>query len=553
MILKVNMRIRKISLEKVERYRQITNIVIKYGFGMILGKLHLPHIRKMSLKKGVETLSFPQRIRLMCEELGPTFIKLCQILSTRPDLIPLSFVKEFEKLQDEVKPVETEEIKEIIQKELGDKFNDFFLSFEEKPLASASISQVHRAKIKGGEKIVLKIQRPGIEKIINADMEILYDISSLIEKFIPEARIYEPKRIVREFEKTMKRELNFLWEARSIKRFSHNFSGDSTVYIPKLYEDLTTEKILALEYIEGIKINNIEKIEGLGLDRKQIALNGAKAVLKQIFIDGFFHGDPHPGNVFVLENGKICYLDFGITGRISEERKMELISFFSGFLYKDSERILRTLILMNAIGEDIELKSLRREIEEMMDKYYDVSLKEMKIKEIVDEGFNLMRKYKVKIPSDFSLLTKSLIATEGVSIMLDPDFNLTLEIKPFIKEILKERVSFSYLTKNLKRTLSNLYFLGKETFNTLESFLRKGYFNIAFEHKGLNNLISAINKSSNRISFSLIISALLVGSSLIIISGKGPFLLGFPALGISGFILSAIFGLWLIFNILRNK
>ena len=376
----------------------------------------------------------------------------------------------------------------------------------------------------------------------------------MIERHIEESEIYQPRRIVEEFEKIVKKELNFLQEARNIGRFSKNFSSDETVYVTKIYKDLTTEKILTLEYVEGVKIDEVEELEKMGLDRKEIALNGARSILKQIFVDGFFHADPHPGNILVLENGKICYLDFGIVGRLDEERKTELVSLFEGFLNKDAERIVNTLILMEAIEESVDLKGLRREIGEIMDEYYDVSLKEIKIKEIIDEEFEIMRKFKIKIPSGLSLLTKALITTEGVGIILDPDFNISYQIKPFVADLMKERLGLFSLVKDFKKTFLKFCFLMKEFPKDLETFLRnikKGYLNIAFEHKGLKNLTSTIDKSSNRISFSLIISALIIGSSLIMLSGEGTLFMGFPVFGILGFILAAILGLWLIISILR--
>jgi len=556
-------KLRKISLKnKLGRYRQIGNILVRYGFGIILERTHLFRVLKLHRhlsppQKGreKEILSAPKRLRLICEELGPTFIKLGQILSTRPDLIPLSLIKEFEKLQDEVKPLKTEVIEKIIGEELGDSPEKLFSSFERKPLASASISQVHRAKLKNGKEIILKVQKPGIKKIINADLQILYNLASLIEKFIKEAEIYQPKRIVEEFEKSIKKELNFLSEARNIKRYSKNFASDDTVYIPELYQKLTTEKILALEYVRGTKVSEIEKLEKLGLDRKEIALNGAKVVLKQIFVDGFFHADPHPGNILVLQNGKICYLDFGIVGKLGERRKTELVSLFEGFLHRDAERIVRTMLSMGTIEEDIDLRNLRRETEEMIDKYYDLPLKEINIREITDEEFTLMRKFKIKIPADLSLLTKALVTTEGVGTLLEPDFNIIEQIKPFAKNLMKERLSLFNLIKELKKIFSNLYFSLRELPGNLEVLsrnIRKGYINIAFEHKGLKDLTTTMNKSSNRMSFALIISALIIGSALIMLSGKGPLMMGFSSLGILGFIVATILGLFLVVSILKG-
>jgi len=547
----------KLALEKkFRRYRQIGNILVKYGFGIILEQTHLFKSLKIApRKKRKPSSSLPVRVRMMFEELGPTFIKLGQILSTRPDLIPFPFIEELEKLQDEVSPVEVEKIEEVISEELGRKAEEIFASFQKQPLASASIAQVHRATLKGRKKVAVKIQRPGIAKLIRIDLQILYDIASLMERFIKEAEVYQPVRIVEEFERTLKKELDFTLEANNIERFSTNFSSDNTVCIPKVYRDFTTKRILTLQYMEGIKINKVEKIKKLGLDRKKIAQNGANVTLQQIFSHGFFHADPHPGNIFILKDGRICYLDFGIVGKLDEERRIELTYLLNGFLNKDAGTIVRTLTSMEAIPEDVDIKSLQRTLEDMLDRYYNVPVGEIKMREVLEEEFEAMRKFRVNVPADLALLAKTLITIEGVGLTLDPDFNLTSQIQPFVTKLIQEKLKITNLLKELKKALSDLYFTLKEIPASLETFLRnikKGYINIAFEHKGLQNLTSTIDKSSNRISFSLIIAALLISSSRILLSGKGPLLFGFSVFGFFGFAISAILGLWLLISILRQ-
>ena len=253
--------------EKFRRYREIGSIVVKYGFGIFLEKAHLLKFLKLPLRKRKIVDSVPVRLRLMLEELGPTFIKMGQILSTRPDLVPLPFIKELEKLQDEVKPIEGEEVKKVIQQTFGKNIEDLFLYFEEKPIASASISQVHKARLKNGKEVAVKVRKPGIERVISTDIQILYDIAGLIEKFIKEARIYQPLRIIEEFEKSIRKELNFRIEERNMERFRKNFADDENVYIPEVFKEFTTENILVCEYVEGIKINKIDKLEKMEIDR----------------------------------------------------------------------------------------------------------------------------------------------------------------------------------------------------------------------------------------------------------------------------------------------
>lgn len=541
--------------EKFRRYREIGRIVVKYGFGIFLERAHLLKFLKLPLRKRKIVDSVPVRLKLMLEELGPTFIKMGQILSTRPDLVPLPFIKELEKLQDEVKPIEGEEIKKVIQQTFGKDIEDLFLYFEEKPVASASISQVHKAKLKNGKEVAVKVRKPRIERVISTDIQILYDIARLIEKFIKEARIYQPLRIIEEFEKSIRKELDFRIEERNMERFRKNFADDENVYIPEVFKEFTTENILVCEYAEGIKINKIDKLEKIGIDRKKIAEKGVNATLKQIFMHGFFHADPHPGNIIILPDGKICYFDFGIVGKLDEERKIHLISLMNGFLRRDPEKIIRTLEIMGSIEDETDTQALKIEISEIIDEYYGLELKEIRIEKIMEDLFERMRKFRIIIPSEFSLLAKTLITIEGVGLALDPEFNLTERIKPFVTSFLEEKFKIINLINDFKRGLSNIYFLLKDTpqtFHTIMKYFKKGYINVAFEHKGLKNLTSTIDKSSNRISFALIISALLVSSSLIMVSGKGPLLMGLPAFGIGGFLISAILGIWLIVGIIRG-
>ncbi|MCD6408672.1 2-polyprenylphenol 6-hydroxylase [bacterium] len=541
--------------EKLTRYRQIGNVIVKYGFGIILEKTHLIKILKIPFrKKKKEDFSPPVRVRKMLEELGPTFIKLGQILSTRPDLIPIPYLKELEKLQDMTNPSPFEEIKKVVEGKTGKKIEELFDEFEEVPFASASISQVHRAKIEG-KTVAVKIQKPGVEKEIFLDLQILYDIAELIERFIKEAEIYQPVRIVEEFEKSIKKELNFLIEARNIERFRNNFRDEKDVFIPHIYHEFTNEKMLTLEFVDGIKISRIEEVEKAGFDRKEIAEKISNIVLKQVFIDGFFHADPHPGNIFVLKDGRICLLDFGIIGRLNEERKLQLIYLFNGLIKGDSERIIRTLKEMNAIEEDeVNIEDLEREIDDMLDRYRDLPLKEINLNEILGESFEIMRKFKIKIPADLSLLSKVLLTLEGVMLNLNPEFKIITSLKPYVIEFIEKRArffSFNELIKNFQE----FYYMAKQIPSSVESFLKlikKGYVNVAFEHKGLQNLTSTMDKSSNRISFSLIISAILISSSLIMVSGKGPHLMGLPAFGIIGFLVSGILGIWLIVGIIKS-
>ncbi|MCM8769200.1 MAG: AarF/UbiB family protein [Candidatus Omnitrophica bacterium] len=540
---------------RLQRYRQIGQIIVKHGFGLILERTYLSRWLRLSTRSRYPSSeSAPVRVRQMLEELGPTFVKFGQILSTRPDLIPFPYLQELEKLQDQVTPLPAQKIRQVLTEEFKKDINSLFASFSEEPSASGSIAQVHRATLVDGTPVVLKVRKPEVEKIIETDLQILRDIVGLITRFMKEAELYQPNRLVEEFARTVKKELNLSLEGRRLQRFRENFSADRSVMVPRVYPEFTTSRVLTMEWVDGVKINRIKEIEEMGLDRKKLALIGARATLKQIFVDGFFQADPHPGNLLVTRDGRLCYLDFGIAGQLNESRMAELSLLLRGLLYQEPDNIIRALSALGALDEKVNTQALRKEIEELLEVYYGVSLKEIRIRHLMEAIFEMMRSFRVMIPAEFSLLARALITIEGVGLMLDPEFNLTSELKPVMMEMTEQKLRLSHLLAKAEKQLTNLYFIVRQIPSTAESFLRhiqKGALNLTFEHEGLEELTSSIDKASNRIAFSLIISALLIASSLIVVSGKGQLILGLPALGVFGFAFAAVMGIWLLIGILR--
>ena len=551
------------KIHDVQRLHQILRIFVKYGFGYIVDRLNIEQnvvgskLIKFASERKLEVFDIPVpvRTRRILEELGPTFIKFGQILSTRPDLIPVEFCQEFEKLQNDAPPFEYEKVEEQIKKEFKKPVDEVFNDFSVKPVAAASLSQVHSAELKTGESVVVKVQRPDIKRIIMSDLNILYMLAKLAEKHIEESRLYDPTGMVDEFRKIILKEVNFNIEANNINRFRKSFRHDNTVYIPKVFLSLSTKKILTMERIEGIKVTDIESIENAGLDRKKIALNVADAVLKQIFINGFFHGDPHPGNILILEGNIVAFLDFGMVGRIAEETKAYISAILIAVTQQDVREITEAFISMGAVGEDTDVKKLNLDMTGLMDSYYGVSLEELKMASFLPDIIDVVSQNRVKIPSDMFLLFKALVTIEGVGRKLYPDFNAVTRMKPFVAKLIKQRYSpkmvareFKYFIKGLSRLMRSL----PKDLTLILSKIKKGTLRVEFEHRGLENLISQIDKVSNRISFSVIIAALIVGSSIIMQTDKGPLFLDFPILGILGFVVAAIMGLWLAVAILRS-
>ncbi|MCD6219888.1 2-polyprenylphenol 6-hydroxylase [Candidatus Calescamantes bacterium] len=553
----------KQKIHNIQRLNQILWVLVKYGFGYIVDRLHIGEkligrklVRRGPLKR-LDIFDMPASVRLrkVLEELGPTFIKLGQILSTRPDLVPLEFSEEFKKLQDKAPVFEYEKAKKIVEEELKSPIDELFDEFSVKPIAAASLSQVHLGKLKKGEKVIVKVQRPNVERIIKQDIEILYTLAKLAEKYIEESKLYNPVEIVDEFRKAILKEIDFNTEASNIDRFRRNFKGDDTVYIPKVFHNLSTKRVLTIEKIEGIKVTDVEKIEKSGLDRKKIAINGANAVLKQIFVDGFFHADPHPGNIFVLDNNRIAFLDFGMVGRIDEETKSQFANILQAVIERDAPTIIESFIDMGMVEEDMDIKKLELDVADLVDRYYEVPLKELRMEGLLGEIINVVSQNRIKVPPNLYLLAKALITVESIGRELDPDFDMVTKMSPFVKKLFWHKYNPKLITKDIQKTILALADFTKtfpKEITKVLNKIKKGVLKIEFEHKDLEHLILRIHKASNRISFSVIIAALIIGSSIIMQTDKGPLFLDFPVFGIFGFLIAGIMGLWLAISILRS-
>lgn len=520
------------TIRKIRRIRRIVNVLVKYGFEIFLERIHIS-IFPLKKKKNLE-YSLPIRVRKILEELGPTFIKLGQVLSTRPDLIPFEYIKELENLQDNVKPEKFEVMKETIEKELNKKLEEIFDKFDEQPIASASLSCVYKGVYKGKE-VAIKVQRPDIKQQIFTDIEILYDIANLIERFIKESEIYQPTKVIKEFEKSIKKELNFLIELRHIEIMKEKMKNFENLFIPDVYKEISTEKILVSEYIDGIKINKVDQWSKY-VNKEDVVKNGTDIILKQIFDVGFFHGDPHPGNIFILKDGRIALIDFGIVGHLDEEKKYYIVNLLSGIIKGQGDRIIYTLKLMGSLNETIDIQELKNDIEDMIELYKDLPVKKIKIGEVIGNFFDLIRQYKVKIPVSFSLMSKSIITLEGICHFIEPDFKLTEAIEPFFIEIVERKVKLSYFLKEFQNIITRLNYTVKEIPDTIETFIDavKNFKRKNYENENIfQDINKEIKRTSIKISFSILISSFLICSTFLFISNYFIF-------GITGFIISAV-------------
>jgi ubiquinone biosynthesis protein len=545
----------------IKRYGKIVDILVKYEFDHIADKLRIRRFRSLKSRikrkeKGKDIhKTRPERVRMVLEELGPTYIKLGQVLSMRHDLIPIKYIKEFTKLQDEVQPFDFEEVRTLIKDELGSDINDLFSSFEKAPIAAASIGQVHSATLKNGDKVVVKVQRPGIKKLIDADLDIMYSIAEFAEEHIPEARLYQPSEMVEEFERSIYAEMDYTQEGRNAEHFAHNFVDDPRIYIPTVYWEYTSMKVLTLEYIEGVKSNSFENTDELDITRSQIGIIVTEAFMKQVYEHGFFHADLHPGNIFIMPDGKIALIDFGMTGFLSPEMRNLLIDELIAITKGDTALYIELLRDLGSIGDEVDMQSLKVDIDHMLYKYYGRSLKQLDSAFILEEMLGMLRKHQVRVPANIALLSKGAMTVEGFGELMDSEINMTTIAQPFAKKAMRERISIKYVADRGYSDFSNwarVLHRAPTKISHILDVAERGYLKLRFDHNGFDRVVAKLDAASNRLAFSLIISAIIVGSSIIIQTGMEPHMWGVPMLGVVGFTVAGFFGMWLVVYILRT-
>lgn len=557
------MRFRKIGIipgkyHNFDRYRQILVILFKYGFGSMLDRINLGYyfeagLQTISRKRGeqVEGLTDFERLRMAVEELGPTFIKIGQILSTRPDLIPLDLTLELSKLQDNVPPFPIAQVKEILEQELRAPMDKFFARFDDIPLAAASIGQVHRAQLVTGEEVIVKVQRPGIKKAIEVDLEILYHLAILMERHITEAKVFQPTKIVNEFAGSIEKEINYEIEAQHAERFARQFADNKFIYVPKIFKLTTTKRVLTMEYVDGIKVSDVGLLEQSGLDCKIIASRGAYLTFEQIFKHGFFHADPHPGNICILPGNVICYLDFGMMDYVDKRSMDTFTDIILGYVNRDKAVVADATMRLVEWDENPDLHTLQGDIQGFIDRYLNKPLKGMRLGDTLNEFLLLFARHGLRLPPDIFFMIKAISEVQSIGLMLDPTFDIFTKAAPFIKNIQTERMHPSRFIDDFLTLNSNLRHFTLDLHDFLKQ-IKQGKGKVRIEHRGLEPLIFGINRSSNRIVFSFIIASLIIGSSLIITTHTGPLIYGLPLLGLLGYTIAVTLCLWLIILIRRS-
>ncbi len=546
----------------LDRYRQILGVLFKYGFDELINTLNLEKHLKIGLKliprdtqQRVASLSRAERLRMSMEELGPAFVKLGQILSSRPDLIPPEFLLEFSKLHDHVSPFGFDEVCSILNSEFGKPYTEIFAGLEEKPLASASIGQVHRGELADGKVVAVKIQRPGVHKIIETDLEIMLHLALIMEKHLEGAQYYQPSRIVEEFSRVIDQELDYRIEAVHMERFAAQFREDDTICVPEVMRDMTTSRVLIMQYIEGIKVSDIESLSMQGLDSKIIAERGAVLTLKQIFEHSLFHADPHPGNIVILPENVICYLDYGMMGRSDIETREEFAEMLAGIVKQDRPKVARALLNLTLWDVEPEPGKLDADIALLIENFVFRPLKEVEFGKLLYQLLEITAKHRLRLKPELYLMLKVIGTIDSLGRKLDPEFDISKKTESFVSSVQMARLDprriydeMSTYTKDVIRLMKVLPL----ELRRLLAQLRQGRVKIEFQHRGMEPMLSTLDHVSNRIAFAIVLASLIIGSSLIVLSGVPPKWLGIPVIGIVGYIIAGIMGFWLLWSILRG-
>ena len=547
------------TIGNIKRVNQIFTILSRNGFDNILEKIDFEGSFKLPIfnkkrKKRKRNLTKSQRIKKTIEELGPTFIKLAQMLSTRPDLISLELASEFEKLQDNVLPIHIDKITPILKEEFGKDIDKIFA----KPLellATASIGQVYKGELLDGKKVVVKVLKPNIDRIIKNDLDILKKIASLFDGSLVDYGVKSLLNIVKEFESIIMQELNFKLEAINIIRFYALFKDDKRIKVPKLYKEYSTKKIIVMEFIEGIKSSNIDRLNQYEIDKNLMAKWGFELLCEQIFKYKFFHADPHPGNLFVTYDSRVAFIDFGMMGSINDEEQKVLLRLIYHLTQRDEEKAALDILLMTNFSSDVNKDSFIKDMSNVVNSYMYATLEELEIKELFSDIVSLISKYDVSFKNDYYLFFKSIVTIEGVGRRLNPSFNAIEEIRPAITAFYREQLSFKNMfqkVKNLPKDLVDLLYYTPNAFKELIEQLKKGKFKIELQHIGLQEIESTIEKSFNRLTVSIIVASLLIGPSLILHAKTPPLIYNIPLFGIVGFSVASLMGIVLAYSIYKR-
>jgi ubiquinone biosynthesis protein len=559
-------------VSNIKRFGVIARLMVKHGLGDILDRISNRNKTSPAVENDRPVMArtvypSPQRIRRVLEELGPSFIKLGQLMSTRADIFPPEYLDELKKLQDQVPPIAFEKIKEVIEKELKRPVAEIFVSLEQEALATASVAQVHMAEVDENERVVVKVIRPGIDKKIREDIRLMYYFAEKIESSFEIGQIIGFVDLVKEFERSIFRELDMFIEAGNIERFAQNFKDSDELYIPQVYWDYTARSVLVMEHIDGVKMDQVEEIRANDINPKEIAMIGLRSFSRQLMEFGLFHADPHPGNTVVMYDGRVSLLDFGIIGYLDEETMLQLANVFLGYAEHDYNLVMEALEDAGLISEStVDLKNFRNDLKDISEPFYGRTLQTISVRDVYEQVMQLLVKYRIRLPRDLMLLMKTFIQTEALGKILGSDASLLEVTRPYARKLLQRGLDAQKLVHNISREFRSAHGYLRVVPKLLHDFL-KGPFSgkrpIEIRHNGFQEVPVRIERGINRLTVGLVISASLIAGSLVLNSSQklleftiefyGVHTLSITALlGLLGYSMATVLGFWLIISIFRS-
>lgn len=545
-------------IRNLGRTREIVTILLNHGFGDVVDRLRLMRYmrwwRRVVLRRpeALPRVTVAERIRQALEELGPTFIKFGQVISTRPDLVPAPIIAELEKLQESVPPFPAEQAIQILETELGAPVERFFAGFDLEPLAAGSLAQVHRAVHLDGRILAVKIRRPTAVRDIERDLSLMAELALMIERHLPEAEIFDPVGLVNQFSRAIRREMNFSREGRTIDEFRRLFRNDATLFIPAVFWELTTEAVLTMEFVDGMKISDREVLVAAGLSPAEIAANGARIFLKMAFELGFFHGDPHPGNLRVLPNGVIGLIDYGMVGRLEDDKREQLVDLFVAVTEGNTRGCVDQVLVIGKPFRPLDRPLLTSDVRDFVESFYGIPLDQINVGRLLTDFVAILSNHGIRYPADLMLLIRATITLEGVASDLDPQFNLAEHLAPVIRQLVQDRYNPQRVAGRLfseaRTLLGVLHGLPIHVGRTIEK-LSQDDLRIHLEHQHLDRLINELDRSSNRVVIGVVMSSLIVASALVIRSAA---LETIWWISVPSFLLSSFLGIWLIYGVFRS-